>query len=152
MASHEATRRSRTRPASEPRVLIAVEPPSLRRLLGHLLEGQSGLEVMARAPRSAPGLLKAARLAPDVIIVNHRVNPRAPRKERFAFLASLKRFSPASTLIFLAHSFYLSARHEAVDLCLPEDAVVSGLLPMIRKANRSAAHRASTPVPSGPRT
>lgn len=71
----------------------------------------------------------AARLAPDVIIVNHRLQ----RRTHGDVLIDLRRVSPCSTLIFLTHSLAEPEPPMVADASLPEDAVVRQLLPVIRK-------------------
>lgn len=110
-------------------VLIAVEPPSLTRLLEHLLHGHPGLRVVGRAA-SRDALAVASRLAPHVIIANTRPH----WMERGLLLADLKRSSPTSTLILLTQAPGERVTPlEGADACLPEDAVVRRLLPLIRR-------------------
>jgi DNA-binding NarL/FixJ family response regulator len=110
-------------------VLIAVQPPSLIRLLEHLLHGHPGLRVVGRSA-SSDALALARRLAPDVIIANTRPH----WMERGLLLAKLKRSSPTSTLILLTQApGEPVARLNGADACLPEDAVVRRLLPLIHR-------------------
>jgi DNA-binding NarL/FixJ family response regulator len=127
-------------------VLITVEPPSLQRLIGHILHGQNGLWVVGTAARNASPASLAARLAPDVIVTNQRLQ-RLGKGD----VSELKRSSPSSRLILLTHNVVDSAQLCA-DVCLPEAAIVSRLLPMIRKAALRAADRTNTPAVAGPRT
>lgn len=134
------------------RVLIAVHPPSLERLLEHLLAGQPELRVVGGSARSAhrpPGspAAKAARLAPDLIIANTRLLGREPGD----VVADLKRSSPASTLILLTHGLAEPAPHPEADACLPEEAVVRRLLPTIREALDRPQERAKRPALAGRR-
>ncbi len=130
---------SRTGNVPNRTVLIAVEPPSFQRLIEHVLHGQSGLRVVGQSSVSLSPAHKAARLAPDVIIVNQRLQ----RRERRDVLVDLRRVSPSSTLILLTHSLGESGPPEVADAWLPEDAVVRQLLPVIRKA----ASRTTCPTP-----
>ena len=109
-------------------VLIALDPPSFIRLVEHLLHGHPGLRIVGRASKSgAPAL--AGRLAPDVIIANTR-----PPAQRGDVLAELRRSSPTSTLILLTHAPGEPVPPaDGADACLPEDAVVRRLLPLLRK-------------------
>jgi DNA-binding NarL/FixJ family response regulator len=129
-------------------VLIAVEPPAFQRLIEHVLHGQSGFRVVGRSTASLSPAHAAARLTPDVIIVNHRLQ----RRERGDVLIDLRRVSPSSTLILLTHSLGESAPPEAVDAWLPEDAVVRQLLPVIRKAAPRTTSHTLRPASAGPRT
>ena len=129
-------------------VLIAVEPPSFQRLIQHVLHGQAGLRVVGRSSSSLSPTHKAARLTPDVIIVNHRLQ----RRERPDVLIDLRRVSPSSTLILLTHSLGESDPPEVADAWLPEDAVVRQLLPVIRKAASRTACHTPRPASAGPRT
>jgi DNA-binding NarL/FixJ family response regulator len=104
--------------------------------------------VVGRSSASLSPAHKAARFAPDVIIVNHRLQ----RRERGDVLIDLRRVSPSSTLILLTHSLGKSAPLEAVDAWLPEDAVVRQLLPVIRKAAPRTTSRTLRPASAGLRT
>jgi DNA-binding NarL/FixJ family response regulator len=129
------------------RVLIAVRPPSFERLLEHVLHGHPGLRVVGGSGRRASPTHLAARLAPDVIIASTRLHGKEPGD----VLADLKRSSPASTLILLTDDLASPAPHGAADACLPEDAVVRRLLPVIREVVDRARDRAPLPVPAGRR-
>jgi len=121
---------SASRSAAQARsVLIALDPPSFIRLIGHLLHGRPEFRIVGRCSKSG-ALARAGRLAPDVIIANTR-----PGAAPGDILAGLKRSSPTSTLIVLTHAPGQSAPQspEAADVCLPEEAVVRRLLPLIRK-------------------
>ncbi len=91
---------------------------------------------------------QAARLAPDVIILNHRLQ----RREHGDVLIDFRRVSPSSTLILLTHSLGESDPPEVVDAWLPEDAVVRQLLPVIRKAASRTACHTPRPASAGLRT
>ena len=110
-------------------VLIALDPPAFVRLIGHLLHGRPDLRIVGRCSKSG-ALARAGRLAPDVIISNTR--PGAAPDD---ILAGLKRSSPVSTLIVLTHARGRSVCRSpaGADACLPEEAVVTRLLPLIRK-------------------
>lgn len=128
-------------------VLIAVEPPAFQRLIEHVLHGESGLEVIGSSVTRVSPAHQAARLTPDVIIVNHRLQ----RRQGGDVLVDLKRSSPSSTLILLTHSLGESAPPREADAWLPEDAVVKRLLPVIRNAAPRTTDRTLRPA-SGPRT
>lgn len=144
-------KRSQTRPershASRCSVLIAVEPPSLERVICHVLRAESGFRVVGGSPKGVSPANQAARLSPSVIVVNHRL-----RKHQQQLLIDLKRSSPGSTLILLTHSLDESAPPREADACLPEDAVVKRLLPMIRKTALRAADRTPLPAVAGLRS
>lgn len=131
-------------------VLIAVEPPSLERLIQHVLEGESGLRLVSCPSRSFSQGSSRSHSVPnvDVIVVNHRLQ----RKQSGDVLKDLKRACPASTLILLTPFLAGPTPPQGVDVCLPEEAVVKGLLPMIRKAALRAVDRTPLPAHSGPRT
>jgi hypothetical protein len=118
-----------TRARSKARsVLIALDPPSFIRLIEHLIHGHPGLRIVGRSSKSG-ALALAGRLAPDVIIANTR-----PLAQPGDVLAEIKRSSPASTLILLTHAAGEPVSpHGGADACLPEDAVVTRLLPLLRK-------------------
>lgn len=148
MATDQRALRHPERPkASGYCVFIAVEPPSLQRLIEHVLHGESGLRIVGGSPKSLSPANQAARLSPNVIVVNHRLH-----RQQSQVLADLKRTSPRSTLILLTHSLSESAPPREADACLPEDAVVKQLLPMIRKAAHRAADRTSQPASAGLRS
>lgn len=128
-------------------VLVSVEPTSLQRLIGYVLQGESGLRVVFGSSKGLSPASLAARLNPNVIVVNHRL-----QKRQSQVLADLKRTSPGSTLILLTHSLAESAPPREADACLPEDAVVRQLLPMIRKTALRAANRTPLPAVAGFRT
>lgn len=128
-------------------VLIAVQPSSFERLIEHVLHGHPGLRVVGgSSPRASPAD-KAARLAPDVIIANTRLLGR----ERGDVIADLKRSSPASTLILLTHAPGEPVPHQGADACLPEDAVVRRLLPVIDKVVGRRRDRVLQPASAGRR-
>ena len=133
--------RSKASPCS---VLIAVEPPSLQRLIQHVLQGESNLRVVGGSSKGLSPAHQAARLSPTVIVVNHRL-----QKQQVHVLVDLKRSSPGSTLILLTHSLAEPASPGEADACLPEDAVVRRLLPMIRKTALRAADRTPLPAAAG---
>jgi DNA-binding NarL/FixJ family response regulator len=141
----------RTRPAESAKdfsVLIAVEKPSFQRLLEHVVHGDPGLRLVGGSSRRVSPVRQAARLAPNVIILSTRLKGREPGE----VLAELKRSCPASTLILLTHALGEPVAPPGADVCLPEDAVVRRLLPMIRKAAHRAADRTPQPASAGPRT
>lgn len=144
-----ATRHPGRSKSSRLSVLVSVEPTSLQRLIGYVLQGESGLRVVFGSSKGLSVSHRVARLAPNVIVVNHRVQ----RKQPGDVLTDLRRLSPASTLILLTSSLSGSAPPQgAADVCLPEDAVVARLLPMIRKAALRAADRTPQPASAGLRT
>lgn len=130
--------------ASRCSVLIAVEPPSLQRLIEHVLHADTGLRVVGGSSKGLSPVNQAARLSPSVIVVNHRL-----QKHKGHVLVDLKHSSPGSTLILLTHSLDQSAPPREADASLPEDAVVRRLLPMIRKTALRAADRTPLPAPAG---
>jgi hypothetical protein len=119
------------KPSVRCRILIAVEPEPFVRLIEHVLQGHPGLQVVGRSPKSDSLAIRAGRLAPDVIIANTRLHRRKDH-----VLADLKRSSPGSRLILLTHDLDPLATGpegpEAEYACLPEDAIVRRLLPVIR--------------------
>ena len=137
----------RTSDRKDRSVLIAVDPPSFQRLIQHVLHGQSGLRVVGGSSKGVSHTRLAARLTPGVIVANERLQRRGRGD-----VVELKRSSPSSILILLTHSLAESVAPERADACLPEEAVVRRLLPMIRKAALRAADRTPQPAPAGPRT
>lgn len=128
-------------------MLVAVESPSLQRLIGYLLDGQAGLRLAGRALASRSLTQRVARLAPDVIVVDHRLQ----RSVRGDVLIDLKRVSPSSALILLTDSLAGSDPHELADACLPEDTLVRHLLPAIRSAVPRTTRLAVRPASAGRR-
>lgn len=128
-------------------VLIAVQPPSFERLIQHLLHGHAGLRVVGTSSRRESPADKAARLAPDVIIASTRLNGREPGDA----LADLQRSSPSSSMILLTHGLGEPLPHPAAEACLPEDAVVRRLLPLIREVVDRVQVRAPRPASAGRR-
>jgi chemotaxis response regulator CheB len=126
-------------------VLIAVQPHSFERLIEHVLDGQPDIRVVLGSSKRDSAVAKAARLAPDVIIVSTRHSGR----ERGDVLTDLKRSSPASTMILLTHGPGALVPRRDADACLPEEEVVRRLLPVIRKAVDRVRGRAPKPAPAG---
>ncbi len=145
-ATDRAASKPRRGTSSAQRILVTVEPASLQRLIGHILHGQTGIWVVGAESRRASPASLAARLVPDVIVVNQRLQ-RLGRID----VSELKRSSPSSRLILLTHNVVDSARNGA-DVCLPEAAIVSRLLPMIRRTALRAADRTPLPAVAGLRT
>ncbi|MBK5257129.1 MAG: hypothetical protein JJE39_13950 [Vicinamibacteria bacterium] len=140
--------KDRSPSGTECSVLIAVERPSFHRLLEHVVQGGPGLRLVGGSSRRVSPVHQAARLAPNVIIVSTRLQGREPGN----VLADFKRSSPASTLILLTHPQGEPLAPRGADACLPEDAIVTRLLPMIRKAALRAANRTPPPASAGLRT
>lgn len=103
---------------------------------------------MVTAPSPFPSGLRASGLEPDVIVINQRLQRRLPGD----LVADLKRSCPASILILLTPTFAVPAPHEDADICLPEEAIVQSLLPMIRQLTLRAADRTPAPASAGHRT
>lgn len=129
------------------RVWIAVEPPSLQRLIQHVLDGNTDLRVVTAAS-PLPSRVSPSLLAPDVIVINQRLQRQQPGD----LVADLKRTWPTSTVILLTPPFGGPTPTQAADICLPEEAIVQALLPMIRQLTLRAADRTPPPASAGPRT
>jgi len=99
------------------------------RLIEHVLDGHPGLQVIGRTSDRDSLATRAGRLAPDVIIANTRLNGAKPD----GVLADVTRSSPASILILLTHDPDERGEPSPRRACLPEDDVVRGLSPLIRK-------------------
>lgn len=103
---------------------------------------------MVLAPSPFPAQLRTSGLEPAVIVINQRLQRQQPGD----LVADLKRSCPTSTLILLTPPFAGPALHQAADICLPEEAIVQALLPMIRQLTLRAADRTPAPASAGHRT
>jgi hypothetical protein len=100
------------------------------------------------APSPFPSRLSTSDLAPDVIVINQRLRRQRPGD----FVADLKRSCPSSTVILLTPTFAGPAPDQDADICLPEEAIVQALLPMIRQLTLRAADRTPSPASAGSRS
>jgi len=108
------------------RVLIAVEPLPLLRVMEHLLAGAPEIQIIA-CPHVVPSLvLQAKRLQPDLIIANARLLGEEARD----VLTNLKRSCPRSKLILTDFAAGLAglASQWGVDVYLEEEVLVEQLL------------------------
>lgn len=121
------------------RVLVAVKPRSLVRLIEHLFHDDPELFIVGR-PAEGTGLARRARrLAPDVVVASTRLLGR----KHGPVLADLRRFSPASKLILIcpAEAFGSVARASAADAHLAEEAIVRRLVPTLRQLGARVQER-----------
>ena len=109
-------------------VFVAVTPPSLLRLIGHLLEDQPEFRIVGRATEARSLVRLSGRLAPDLIVTSIRLLGR----EKSEALFKVRRSSPDSRLI-LIHPFRRVAWHLVrADAHVPEESLVRCLVPAAR--------------------
>ena len=117
------------------RVIVAVQPRSLLRVIEHLLGGQPELRIVARLSGNNRLSLTASAMLPELIIANARFLGRECRKA----IPEIKRASPGSKLILLLCPFEGFARETrdcGADAYLEEEAIVRRLLPALGKLLR----------------
>ena len=123
---------------SKLRVLMAVRPAALARVIEHLLDGVDGLTVVERVTDGRGLPSRAARSAPDLIVANARILGR----EIGAAVAAIKASSPASELIVISafEDLGREALQSGADLTVEEESLVRALPPALAKiATRSRA-------------
>lgn len=113
------------------KVVIAASPRPLVRVIEHLLSSHQELQIVSRSSRLSHLLTYACYLLPELIIVNTRLMGR----EIDQTIAEIKRLSPKSKLILICPFKELSqtVRRSGADADLQEDALVTGLSPLVRK-------------------
>jgi DNA-binding NarL/FixJ family response regulator len=123
------------------RVLMAVQPAALARVIGHLLDAAPEMRVVGSVMDRQALLRRAGRSAPDVIVANARVLGR----EIGAAVAAVKGSSPGSKLIVISAFEDLSheARLNGADLTLEEESLVRAL----PRALRTVASRSRAGIP-----
>jgi DNA-binding NarL/FixJ family response regulator len=118
------------------KILVAISPPALLRVVDHLLYGRSEFEVVARSSEQRGLCRQAARHLPDVVITNPKVLGREPAK----VVTEFKRSSPASKLVLLGENESSGdARRFGADGYVSEDAVVRRLIATVRNVSHGPA-------------
>ena len=113
------------------RVLVAVEPLPLLRVIEHLLAGAPEIQIIS-SPHGVPTLvLQTKRLQPDLIIANARLLGEGACE----VLINIKRSSPRSKLILTDFDSGLAGLADdcGVDVYLDEEALVRRLVLAARK-------------------
>jgi hypothetical protein len=124
------------------KILVAVAPRSLSRVVEHLLRGREGLALVGSAGSDRQLASRARRAAPDLLVVSLRLLGR----EAGARLASLRLSSPGSKLIVVSPgTFAIPLRPRGADAMVPEEALVRRLVPLVRKLVRLRGRR---PLPA----
>ena len=123
------------------RVLVAVTPEALTRVIVHLLRAYPAIEIVSCVRGSRRLVRHAERLLPHVIIINdHSVDSDAG-----VTVDALKNASPGSKLILTSWGdCYSSRRHLSnVDAHINEALLIRKLLPTVRRLCASHGHRVS---------
>src|SRR5258708_3811991 len=113
------------------RVLIAVEPTALVRVIEHLFGGAPEIQIVSHSHGVLHLARQVKRLQPDLVIANARLlGPNA--REVFG---KLKQASPHSKLIFtyFDRSYASPAGRDGVDVYLEEDTLVARLVSTTRQ-------------------
>src|ERR1043165_2894628 len=113
------------------RVLIAVEPHSLLRIMELILSEASEIQILARPGDAAALQRHAKRLQPDLLITNARLLGDDAR----AVLSHIKRLSPQSKIILTYFDANIAdlATQGGVDFYLKEEFLVRKLLKDVRR-------------------
>ena len=113
------------------KVLVAVKPAAMARVIEHLFRGQPQLEVLEYRSAGSHLAEHAETANVELIVASTRLLGRS----RWETLAAVKRSSPGSKLIVICPlgGFTKEARESGADACLEEEAVVSGLLDTVRR-------------------
>jgi DNA-binding NarL/FixJ family response regulator len=126
-----AAHREGDRSKKKVRILIAVEPLSLRRVMELILGAGSEIQVLARPDDVSTLQRQARRLQPDLLITNARLLGDEAR----TVLGDIKRVSPHTKIILTDFDARLAgiAGQCGVDLYLEEDLLVRRLLEAVRR-------------------
>jgi chemotaxis response regulator CheB len=123
------------------RVLVAVTPDALTRVIVHLLRAFPAIEIVSCVRGSRRLVRHAERLLPHVIIINdHSVESDAG-----VTVEALKNASPGSKLILTSWGdSYSGRRHLSnVDAHINEALLIRKLLPTVRRLCASDGHKMS---------
>jgi len=123
------------------RVLVAVTPEALTRVILHLLRTFPAIEIISCVTGSRSLVRHAERLLPHVIIINdHSVEGGAG-----ATVEALKNASPGSKLILTSCSDCFSGQGHlsSVDAYINEALLIRKLLPTVRRLCASHGHKMS---------
>ena len=121
------------------RVLVAVAPDALTRVIVHLLRAFPAIEIVSCVRGNRRLVHHAERLLPHVIIINdHSVESDAG-----VTVEALKNASPGSKLILTSWGdSYSGRRHLAnVDAHINEALLIRKLLPTVRRLCASHGHK-----------
>jgi DNA-binding NarL/FixJ family response regulator len=113
------------------RVVIAVEPIALSKVIEHLYGGAPEIQIISCLHEVLPLARQVKRLQPDLIIVNARLLG----SKAYEMFTSIKRASPRSKLIFTDFDAELAgfAREWGADIYLEEEGLVKHLLSATRQ-------------------
>jgi DNA-binding NarL/FixJ family response regulator len=119
------------------RVLVAVTPDALTRVIVHLLRAYPEIEIVCCVQWNERLVRHAERLLPHIIIVN------AIDMEGSETVAALKNASPGSKLILTSWGdrFAVRRRLSNVDAHINEAFLVRKLLPTVRRLCASHGHK-----------
>ena len=123
------------------RVLVAVAPDALTRVIVHLLRTFPAIEIVSCVNGSRSLVRHAERLLPHVIIINdHSVEGGAG-----VTVEALKNASPGSKLILTScgDCFSGQAHLSSVDAYINEALLIRKLLPTVRRLCASHGHKMS---------
>lgn len=118
------------------RVLVAVTPDALTRVIVHLLRMSPAIEIVSCISGNTSLVRHAERLLPHIIIVN------AIDMDGSETVAALKNASPGSKLILTSWGdrFAVRRRLSNVDAHINEAFLVRKLLPTVRRLCASRGH------------
>ncbi len=129
--SAQAPQQKRTARLPRAKVLVAVQPTSMGKVIQHLFRTHPELELVEHRSAAESLPRRAERLRPDVIVANARVLGRS----RWQMLAEIKRSSPESKLVVICPMGGAAnkARENGADASVEEEAVVRQLMPTVRR-------------------
>ena len=124
------------------RVLIAVTPDALTRVIVYLLRAYPEIEIAACVNGGHRLVRHAQRLLPHVIIINNY----AIEGDKAVTLDALKNASPGSKLILTSWGDDSSRRRQpaGVDAHINEASLIQQLLPTVRRLCAPRGHHVST--------
>jgi DNA-binding NarL/FixJ family response regulator len=132
------------------RVLIAVKPPSLLRVIEHLVGSDPAIEIISRPEIGQPLLTQVKQLKPDLIITNAELLGQ----QVCQVLGKVKRASPRSKLIMMGFGtgvMFPMGGDCGIDVYLEEEALVGQLLATTRGLARQI-HRKPAPRNHAPKS
>ncbi|MBI2822812.1 MAG: hypothetical protein HYX74_11375 [Acidobacteria bacterium] len=117
-------------------VLVAVQPPSLLRVIEYLFWAAPDLRVVGLRTALSGLVDRVARARPELVVVNAKLlGPNARN-----VIAAVRRASPGSKLIVTCFLECALFRTYGVEACIPEESLVRRLVPTVRRL--SGARRA----------
>lgn len=122
------------------KVLVAVEPVSLSRVIAHLIRDDSTLQIVSSLHKASELPRQARRLRPDLIIANARLLGEKASDS----IPRVKRASPKSKLLLTDFHDGLErvARQCGADAYLEEESLVARLVPTVRRLAVRSPRRA----------